>query len=127
MPVKKIYLFGPMRGIKNFNFPAFWSAAYHLRKQGYLVVSPAEIDIVEGKVRVTYSNDRSCIITNPLEFGYSERSLRYFKVEWDGDVRDLLRRDLIDVCEADGLVGLPGWIKSWGSNVEVLTGLCTRI
>ena len=39
----KIYLSGPMSGIVDNNFPAFYEWAARLRAQGYEVVSPAEI------------------------------------------------------------------------------------
>jgi len=40
---EKIYLSGPMTGMKDFNRPAFHQAARRLRKQGYLVFNPAEL------------------------------------------------------------------------------------
>ena len=41
-PIATIYVSGPMRGIDEFNFPAFHAAAAHLRSMGYTVISPAE-------------------------------------------------------------------------------------
>ena len=41
----RLYLAGPMSGIKDFNFPAFNEAAEHLRKLGYEVFNPAEDDV----------------------------------------------------------------------------------
>lgn len=38
------YVAGPMRGIKNFNFPAFDAARDALLAKGYHVISPADID-----------------------------------------------------------------------------------
>lgn len=40
----KIYLAGPMTGIKEFNFPLFYSEAARLRALGHEVVNPAEIN-----------------------------------------------------------------------------------
>lgn len=41
----KIYLAGPMTGYKDLNFPLFHSEAARLRKAGYEVVNPAEINV----------------------------------------------------------------------------------
>ncbi len=41
----KLYLSGPMSGIKDNNFPVFHAEAARLRALGYTVVSPAEITI----------------------------------------------------------------------------------
>lgn len=38
----KVYLSGPMRGIEDFNFPAFNERATWLRKLGFEVINPAE-------------------------------------------------------------------------------------
>lgn len=40
----KLYLAGPMTGIKDLNFPLFHSEADRLRALGYGVVNPAEIN-----------------------------------------------------------------------------------
>lgn len=37
----RIYIAGPMSGVKNFNFPAFNEAAEYLRSWGYEVENPA--------------------------------------------------------------------------------------
>jgi len=41
----KLYLSGPMTGIKDKNFPAFNKASKALRKKGYQVINPAELDM----------------------------------------------------------------------------------
>lgn len=43
-----IYLSGPMTGIDDHNFPAFREAACRLRNQGYVVLSPAELGMIDG-------------------------------------------------------------------------------
>ena len=40
----KIYVAGPMTGIKDFNFPMFAAATAALRACGYEVVNPAELN-----------------------------------------------------------------------------------
>jgi len=39
---EKVYISGPMTGIKDFNFPAFNKVADKLRAEGYEVLNPAE-------------------------------------------------------------------------------------
>lgn len=44
MPMKRIYISGPMTGLPECNFPAFHAAANALRARGYAVENPAEIN-----------------------------------------------------------------------------------
>lgn len=41
--MNKVYLAGPMTGIKDHNYPAFHAAAKLLRDRGFAVINPAEI------------------------------------------------------------------------------------
>lgn len=43
-PVLKIYVAGPMTGLPDYNYPEFHAAADLLRKAGYEVFNPAEIE-----------------------------------------------------------------------------------
>ena len=45
----KLYLSGPMTGVKELNKPAFEAAAKKLRKRGYIVVNPHDLDKLEPK------------------------------------------------------------------------------
>lgn len=44
-----IYVAGPMTGLPEFNFPAFFSAARLLRSKGFEVFNPAEVKIINGE------------------------------------------------------------------------------
>lgn len=100
----KIYLAGPMRGIANFNFPAFDYAAGVLRMKGFMVFSPAERD------RVAYGED---IQNNPT----GDES----KVTNPAcTINDCMAADCEFLCrEADAIALLPGWEKSSGANAEL--------
>jgi hypothetical protein len=101
---QQVYLAGPMRGIRDFNFPAFHAAAAKLRAQGYVVFNPAEYD------ELVYGAD----------FAKSET----------GDLKDIpqfnLRKALCADLEfitlkADIIALLPGWEKSMGVAAELAT------
>jgi hypothetical protein len=44
----RVYIAGPMRGVALYNFPAFDAAAAEWRKEGWEVVSPADMDRAAG-------------------------------------------------------------------------------
>jgi hypothetical protein len=90
--VVKLYLAGPMRGVPDYNFPAFRAAALRLRFSGYEVWSPAERDIEENR--------------DPNEIG--ELALK-----------DYMADDLRAVCQSDAIVLLPGWENSTGAQLEL--------
>lgn len=100
----KVYLAGPMRGIPEFNFPAFKIAARALRKIGFDVFSPAEHDLNGGF-------DPKGMKGEDAELGPAGFNLR-----------DALAADLAYVAtQADMVVVLPGWEKSAGAQAEVAT------
>ena len=53
--MKKIYVSGPMTGIKDFNIPAFVNAANTLKEAGFEPVIP--VRYVEGKLYEDYLKD----------------------------------------------------------------------
>lgn len=55
----KLYVAGPMTGIKDYNFPAFNQAYLDLTECGYSVINPADTGIVPGWKWANYL--RSCL------------------------------------------------------------------
>lgn len=100
----KIYLAGPMRGIPNFNFPAFDFAAAKLRSYGHEVFSPAERDRkVHGYALEDNATGDEAQATASVGFS----------------LREALDADTHHICmTADAIAMLPGWEKSSGANAE---------
>lgn len=88
-----VYVSGPMTDIDEYNFPAFREATAELRKRGFEVISPHELDEAEGT------------LPEPTE-PYGPEYLNY------------LERDIQHVVKAAAIVALPGWNKSRGAKFE---------
>jgi len=108
----KIYLAGPMSGLPQFNFPAFFEAAAKLRADGFEVVSPAEIDNAEDKGAALQSTDG-----DP-----NNRTL--IKKTWG----DFLARDVKLIADTgiEAIVFLQGWTDSRGARLEATVGLLQK-
>lgn len=89
----RLYLAGPMRGIPDYNFPAFHAAAKSLRERGHFVWSPAERD--EQQDGFDPAKDEA-------------KPLRYY-----------MAYDLPAVLNSDAVAVLPGWENSTGAKLEV--------
>lgn len=90
----KIYLAGPMTGIKDFNFPAFDKAAKELEDAGYIVFNPAAND------RRRYGDD---FLQHPERF--DRRATMFDDTSW--------------ICNNANIIALlPGWERSKGVAVE---------
>lgn len=104
----KIYVAGPMRGIPEFNFPAFNAAAARLRAEGHTVFNPAERDNERHGVDISKGNAAGCEDIAAKEHGF--------------DLRVALGEDLAFICaHADAVAVLPGWENSRGARAEVAT------
>ena len=106
----KVYLAGPMTGIKAFNIPAFDSAAAELRSRGYEVISPAEIDgPVSREVLMASEHGSHDDLPKTESYGF------------------YLGRDMQIIVDEkpDGIVTLPGWKNSTGAKLEV--ALCENL
>lgn len=100
-----IYLAGPMRGIAEFNYPAFHRHTKELREAGHAVFSPAEKDVERHN-----GEDISIGTTGKLE-----------EIEAKGfNLRDAIADDLEYIIRhADAIALLPGYEKSQGVMVEL--------
>src|SRR3990167_2269033 len=96
-----------MRGFPQFNFPAFHTAAYTLRRQGHVVFSPAERD--QDKHGKDFGKNAVLgELTETPEF----------------NLRDALHDDLSWITrQADALLMLKGWEKSYGAKAEHATAV----
>jgi hypothetical protein len=106
----KIYLAGPMRGIPEFNFPAFHANAAKLRAQGHFVFSPAERDIEKTGVDISKGNATGDNAIAEAQYGFS--------------LREALKDDLEFIClHAEAIALMPGWENSKGANAERATAI----
>ena len=100
---KRVYLAGPMSGIKDFNFPAFHNAASDLRDLGVVVFSPAEE-------------------------GYGDGDPETGETPTEEEYRKFLATDVeYIVRHAQAVVVLPGWETSRGAKLEVQTANYLRL
>ena len=99
-----VYVAGPMRGIKDFNFPAFDETADYLRARSFNVFNPADRDRDIHGPDVNKSETGS--LSDIVGTGFS--------------LREALSADLSWVAEhADAICVLPGWQNSKGAIAEV--------
>lgn len=105
----KLYLIGPMSGIRSFNYPAFLAAAEYLRGEGFDVHSPTANDSKEVFDLAMASPDGD-ITALQLITGLSNE--------------DFVARSIAVILtwKPDALVGLEGWEESTGAVNEYLVG-----
>lgn len=106
----KIYVAGPMRGIPEFNFPAFHAATAKLRGEGWTVFNPAEKDNERHGKDISKGNLHGDEEVAAKEHGFN--------------LREALGCDLAFICaEADAIALLPGWENSKGAKAEHATAI----
>jgi len=112
--MKKIYVAGPMSGIKEFNFPAFHEATKALRANGWEVFNPAERDFEVHGTDISVGNETGSVEEAAKEHGFSKRRA--------------LGDDLAWICaNADAIYMLPGWVYSTGAAAEFATATALDI
>lgn len=103
----KYYLAGPMSGIPQCNFPAFYETASMLRARGYDIISPAELDDAETAAIALASED-----------GYPKTTHTW---------GEFLARDIKIVADqVQGIILMPGWNKSRGARLEAYVALLCK-
>jgi hypothetical protein len=105
----KVYLAGPMRGYKDFNFPAFFAAAKYLRSHGHDVFSPAEKDIQRDN---EYGREHTWQGSGDIKAAEAKGFDR--RIAITDDLMYIIR-------EAEAIALLPGWQASKGANAEYWT------
>lgn len=90
----QLYIAGPMRGIPDFNFPAFDAARDRLNAAGHRGISPAD-------------SDRSLLKDRP---GAAAADLT---------PEECMQRDIELISMVDGIVLLEGWEYSSGAITEI--------
>jgi hypothetical protein len=104
MNKKLIYIAGPMRGIKWFNFPAFDAARDKLNAQGCYAISPADLDRQHA--------DGFDPFKLPADYDWMDLSKIGF------DLQSAVDRDVAAVKKCDAIYLLDGWEKSKGARAE---------
>ncbi|RWD00150.1 MAG: DUF4406 domain-containing protein [Mesorhizobium sp.] len=101
----RTYLAGPMRGIPEFNYPAFHAAAAKLRAEGHEVFSPAERDIAREGKDISKGNAAGRELLAAKEHGFSTRIALADDCDW--------------ICRhAEAIALLPCWEHSRGARAE---------
>ena len=98
----KIYIAGPMRGKKWFNFPDFDWAKECLMRAGWEVISPADLDREIG----------FDVKSLPPDTDWSDVSKLGF------DLRAAIQRDVAAIRQCDAIFMLHGWSESRGAKAE---------
>lgn len=106
---RRAYVCGPMRGVAEFNAPAFNAAEEILKARGFEVFTPVSHDAAGG-------------------FDHHGRSGSENLDDLGFDIRKALGDDLAWItANADVVFTLPGWENSRGANAEVKTALALDI
>ena len=106
----KVYIGGPMRGIPEFNFPAFHAAADAIKALGCDVFNPAAKDNERHGTDISKGNATGDESIASAQHGFN--------------LREALGLDLAWICaEATAIALLPGWRNSKGATAEHATAV----
>jgi hypothetical protein len=100
---KSIYIAGPMSGIPEWNYPAFFAAEDKLRGEGWTVFNPAAKDKENG------FEDEEAQVGGDTALAIQKGTFNF---------RTAYLWDLQKVVEGDGIYMLKGWEQSPGARGE---------
>jgi len=104
----RIYVAGPMTGYHLYNWPQFEATARVLRRMGFDVVCPTEIDEQLGMVVATRNEAGDIVDVNTTDLF---------------DYETVLERDMEAVRTCSKILLLPGWHNSPGAKRELVAAL----
>lgn len=93
-----LYIAGPMAGIPDYNYPAFFEMERHIAYLGLDSINPARLD------------EHDLFSDEAVAVGEDVGPMRRAK---------FLKRDFFYLSQCDGIVMLPGWQNSTGANCEL--------
>ena len=97
MSTNNIYIAGPMTGLPNFNFEAFFDAEEIWSNKGWVVYNPARHDV---------------------ECGIDARELSLEEVNSKFNLEEAALWDLQSIVKCQAIYMLAGWNKSKGARAE---------
>ena len=106
MKRKRIYIAGPMRGIPQYNFPAFDEAAEALYNVGWQPVNPADLDRDMG-----YEPDEF-----PADHDWTQ-------VPEGFPLKTIVATDIAELVGCDAIYMLRGWGSSRGAQAELAVAM----
>lgn len=118
---KRIYIAGPMRGHKDFNYAAFYEAEKMLTALGWDVENPARISDKFGtqeEIAKSFLFKNADPISIPLECG-----MRQYIHDKGRLARKLVAYELGVVASCDAIYLLEGWSISIGAREELRVAL----
>jgi hypothetical protein len=107
---KKVYIAGPMAGVKDFNFPMFFKVEKWLKSWGFEVSNPA------GKQ--CNKDEKPDLEKTPVTWGGTDTRRT---------AGEVFKQDFMDIMDGEAIVLLPGWVGSSGALVEFeVARLCQK-
>ncbi len=101
MRQKQIYVAGPMSGLPEFNFPAFFRAQRMLEGRGWIVNNPAEKD------------QEATLDADAVKTGDAKQAIAK-----GFDFREAFLWDMTKIIQGNGIYMLKGWEQSPGAVAE---------